>query len=128
MVRDRRARALVALEPPYLAPSRDAPTEQERFLGRWILEGSKPGAAAAAVWLSHRVIPLDVRGYGFLVARTSAAARRLHDALGGDALAPCRAVRFPAARSQPRQLDRDASVAVHGLAASTPSTKRSTMR
>ncbi len=95
MVRDRRARALVAIEPPYLAPTDADALDDERFLGRWILEGSKPGAAAAAVWLAHRVIPLDVRGYGYLLARTSAAARKLHAALGGAALAPCRAVVFP---------------------------------
>jgi tyrosine decarboxylase len=95
LVRDRRARALVALEPPYLAPASDDEPDEERFLGRWILEGSKPGAAAAAVWLTHRVIPLNVDGYGFLVARTTAAARRFHEALGGDRLAPFRAVRLP---------------------------------
>lgn len=33
-------------------------------LGKFILEGSKPGAAAAAVWLNHRMMPLDLDGYG----------------------------------------------------------------
>ncbi|MGH7584247.1 MAG: pyridoxal phosphate-dependent decarboxylase family protein, partial [Gemmatimonadales bacterium] len=94
LVRDRRARALVAIEPPYLAPAGDDAPDEVRFLGRWILEGSKPGAAAAAVWLSHRVIPLDVNGYGFLISRTADAARRFHDALGADALSPFRAVRL----------------------------------
>jgi glutamate/tyrosine decarboxylase-like PLP-dependent enzyme len=79
LLRDRRGRNLVSLDPPYLDPG-DAPVG-EGFLGRWILEGSKPGAAAAATWLSHRVIPLDVSGHGFLVHRTAAGARRLHAAL-----------------------------------------------
>ena len=34
----------------------------ERFLGRYIFEGSKPGAARGGVWLSHKVLPLDERG------------------------------------------------------------------
>lgn len=82
LLRDRRARALVAIDPPYLAPSSHDARDDERFLGRWILEGSKPGAAAAAVWLSHRVVPLDERGYGAIIARAVAGAHRLHAALG----------------------------------------------
>jgi glutamate/tyrosine decarboxylase-like PLP-dependent enzyme len=78
LLRDRRARALVSQEPPYLAHDDG---DASGFLGRWILEGSKPGAAAAAVWLSHRVVPLDLDGYGHLVAETSAGARALHAAL-----------------------------------------------
>lgn len=94
LVRDRRARALVSLDPPYLAPSDDPDRSEEGFIGRWILEGSKPGAAAAAVWLTHRVIPLDERGYGHLITRTVEGAYRLHAALAGDALAPFGVIRF----------------------------------
>lgn len=36
-------------------------------VGLYILEGSKPGAAAAAVWLSHSLIPLDNEGHGRLI-------------------------------------------------------------
>ncbi len=94
LLRDRRGRNLVSLDPPYLDPGPEG--GDEGFLGRWILEGSKPGAAAAAVWLSHRVIPLDVRGYGYLVHRTAAGARALHRALGvPGALGRFRAVRLP---------------------------------
>ncbi|MBL0179995.1 MAG: hypothetical protein IPP98_12830 [Gemmatimonadetes bacterium] len=81
LLRDRRARALVAIDPPYLTQSTHDAHADERFLGRWILEGSKPGAAAAAVWLSHRVVPLDERGYGTIIARAVAGAHRLHQAL-----------------------------------------------
>ncbi len=80
LLRDRRGRNLVSLDPPYLSPAPGG--GDDGFLGRWILEGSKPGAAAAAVWLSHRVIPLDVGGHGHLVHRTAAGARALHRALG----------------------------------------------
>jgi glutamate/tyrosine decarboxylase-like PLP-dependent enzyme len=94
LLRDRRSRHLVSLEPPYLTPSPGG--DSEGFLGRWILEGSKPGAAAAAVWLSHRVVPLTIEGYGHLIQRTAAGARRLHAALGAPgALGDCRAVLLP---------------------------------
>lgn len=95
LVRDGRTRHLVATDPPYLSPG-DGPTpDTERFLGRYILEGSKPGAAAAAVWLSHKVIPLDERGYGYLIERTVAGAQRFHSALAGADLAPFRVVMLP---------------------------------
>ncbi|HEX5817274.1 MAG TPA: hypothetical protein VFY20_00250, partial [Gemmatimonadales bacterium] len=93
LLRDRRARELVAVDPPYLTPA-DEKGGEERFIGRFIFEGSKPGAAAAAVWLSHKVLPLDERGYGFLIGRTVAGARALHAALGDD-IAPFRLARLP---------------------------------
>jgi len=82
LLRDRRARELVAIDPPYLVPARGVGADEDRFLGRFIFEGSKPGASAAAVWLSHTVLPLDERGYGRLIERTMVGARRLHAALG----------------------------------------------
>ena len=95
LVRDGRTRHLVATDPPYLSPAEGPAPDTERFLGRYILEGSKPGAAAAAVWLSHKVIPLDERGYGYLIERTVAGAHRFHSALAGSDLAPFRAVMLP---------------------------------
>ncbi|HUF35410.1 MAG TPA: pyridoxal-dependent decarboxylase [Gemmatimonadales bacterium] len=95
LVRDGRTRQLVATDPPYLSPAELPATETERFLGRYILEGSKPGAAAAAVWLSHKVLPLDQRGYGYLIERTVAGARRFHAALAGADLGPYRTVMLP---------------------------------
>jgi glutamate/tyrosine decarboxylase-like PLP-dependent enzyme len=94
LVRDGRTRQLVATDPPYLAPDQPG-SETEPFLGRYILEGSKPGAAAAAVWLSHKVLPLDERGYGYLIERTVAGARRLHAALSAADLGPFRIVMLP---------------------------------
>jgi glutamate/tyrosine decarboxylase-like PLP-dependent enzyme len=95
LVRDGRVRQLVATDPPYLSPVASRPSGTERFLGRYILEGSKPGAAAAAVWLSHKVIPLDERGYGHLIGRTVMGARRFHAALGSADLSPFRAILLP---------------------------------
>lgn len=93
LLKDRRARELVAVDPPYLTATGREP--DELFLGRCILEGSKPGAAAAAVWLSHRVLPLDERGYGHLVARTVMGAHRLHGALATSDVTPFRIVTLP---------------------------------
>ena len=70
LLKDRRARELAAVDPPYLAPAGQAKGTEQEYLGRFIFEGSKPGAAAAAVWLSHKVLPLDESGYGFLIGRT----------------------------------------------------------
>jgi glutamate/tyrosine decarboxylase-like PLP-dependent enzyme len=49
----------------------DVPRRQKlRNLGQYILEGSKPGASAAAVHVTHRVLPLDSTGLGRLLAVT----------------------------------------------------------
>lgn len=95
LLRDRRARELVATEPPYLLPTKGLRSSEDLFLGRFILEGSKPGAAAAAVWLSHKVLPLDERGYGYLIQRTMVGARKLHAALSRADLDPFRVVMLP---------------------------------
>ncbi len=66
------------------APYLDAPCENGSqtdlldSIGVSILEGSKPGAAAAAVWLSHTLIPLDNAGHGRLLKETIRNACELH--------------------------------------------------
>ena len=50
-------------------------------VGIYGIEGSKPGAAAASVWLSHQVIPPDQSGYGRLLAKCIFASRRFYAAL-----------------------------------------------
>jgi glutamate/tyrosine decarboxylase-like PLP-dependent enzyme len=95
LLRDRRGRELVAIDPPYLLPTRGLDSAEDLFLGRFIFEGSKPGAAAASIWLSHKVLPLDERGHGRLVERTAIGARRLHAALSSADLAPFRVVMLP---------------------------------
>ena len=59
---------------PYTYHVKDRPN-----LGLITLEGSRPGAAAAACWLTQRVIPLDASGYGAIVGAGMRVARRLHD-------------------------------------------------
>ncbi|MCC6659739.1 MAG: hypothetical protein IT437_02510 [Phycisphaerales bacterium] len=65
---------------PYIAET-DADPESDRraeTIGVYVLEGSKPGAAAAAVWLSHTLIPLDTSGHGKLIGETIRNACELH--------------------------------------------------
>ncbi|MEO8026112.1 MAG: pyridoxal-dependent decarboxylase [Bryobacteraceae bacterium] len=50
-------------------------------VGPFIVEGSKPGAAVAACWLSHRLIPPDRTGYGEIIRASLLAARELYERL-----------------------------------------------
>ena len=91
--RDRRSRDLIAIEAPYIF---HRGTSAAGYIGRFILEGSKPGAAAAAVWMSHKVLPLDARGYGRLIGETARGALTLHRRLSAGDWAPFRVVPLPA--------------------------------
>jgi glutamate/tyrosine decarboxylase-like PLP-dependent enzyme len=48
-------------------------------IGHYVLEGSKPGAAAAAAWTAHQVCPLNVNGYGQILGRTIKTANMFYD-------------------------------------------------
>ena len=49
----------------------DTPMDEKlRGLGQYILEGSKSGAAAASVYVTHKVLPLDTDGFGRLLRKT----------------------------------------------------------
>lgn len=98
--RDERQRFLVAFMPPYLDGGR------EPGVGFFGVEGSKPGAAAAGVWLSHRVVPPDRGGHGRLLGRALFNSRRLYAAiatLGVDHedILVVPGVRLPAERDAP---------------------------
>lgn len=45
----------------------------------FILEGSKPGAAAAALWLSNKSIPLTRQAHGTIIKNTMLATRELYE-------------------------------------------------
>jgi len=49
-------------------------------VGIYGLEGSKPGAAAAAAYMSHQVIPLDQSGYGQILGKCLFNSKRLYSA------------------------------------------------
>jgi hypothetical protein len=46
-------------------------------VGPYILEGSKPGAAAMACWLAHKTIPLDHANHGRIVRSSLLSAQKL---------------------------------------------------
>jgi hypothetical protein len=69
-------RDLVSLKAPVVYHGGVDPT-----VGVFGVEGSKPGAAAAAVYLSHRVIRPDQTGYGKILGRTLFNSKRLYAAL-----------------------------------------------
>jgi glutamate/tyrosine decarboxylase-like PLP-dependent enzyme/anti-sigma regulatory factor (Ser/Thr protein kinase) len=77
--RDGRVRELVAQEAAYVLGGRSARQPGEVHIGKSILEGSKPGAAAAATFLSHRVVPPNRNGYGAVLGQTIRIARAFYD-------------------------------------------------
>jgi tyrosine decarboxylase len=51
------------------------------LLGAYILEGSKSGAIAAAVWAAHKVLPLNITGFGKLIGASIEGAYRFYNYL-----------------------------------------------
>jgi glutamate/tyrosine decarboxylase-like PLP-dependent enzyme len=49
--------------------------------GPFILEGSRPGASACALWLSTHIIPLTMKKHGSIVRASLLSARMLYEAL-----------------------------------------------
>ena len=78
--RDHRAVALLAEQADYVFDGEGADGYMARYrrLGQFIPEGSKSGAAAAAVYVTHRVLPLDHANFGRLPAQTIRAAEAFH--------------------------------------------------
>jgi glutamate/tyrosine decarboxylase-like PLP-dependent enzyme len=75
VARNREAVDFITQDAAYVFDVEDGGEEQPRGqrlmnLGRYILEGSKAGAAAAAVHVTHRTLPLDQTGFGRLLAQT----------------------------------------------------------
>ncbi|CAD5299459.1 MULTISPECIES: pyridoxal-dependent decarboxylase [unclassified Imperialibacter] len=50
----------------------------DEAIGPYIIEGSKPGAAALATWLTHKTIPLHRNGHGKIIRQSLAGAQRLY--------------------------------------------------
>ena len=78
--RDHRAMALLAEQADYVFHDATAAGYVARYrsLGQFIPEGSKPGAAAAAAFVTHRVLPLDHANFGRLQAHTIVSAEAFH--------------------------------------------------
>jgi glutamate/tyrosine decarboxylase-like PLP-dependent enzyme len=73
--RDGRQRRLVSVKASYIDSGSDA------GVGFFGIEGSKPGAAAAGVWLSHQAIPTDTTGYGRILGQAMFNSKRLYAAI-----------------------------------------------
>ena len=78
--RDHRGMRLLAESADYVFHS-EAPADylaHYRHLGQYTIEGSKPGAAAAAAYVTHKVLPLDHTGFGQLQRHSILAAEAFH--------------------------------------------------
>ena len=78
--RDHRAMCLLSERADYVFHGTAAPDYLARYrnLGQYIPEGSKSGAAAAGVYVAHKVLPLDHRHFGRLTRATVRAAEAFH--------------------------------------------------
>jgi glutamate/tyrosine decarboxylase-like PLP-dependent enzyme len=84
--RNDRVRHFLTQEAPYITVTAAANIQTRQYsppvnVGPFILEGSKPGAAAASCWLSHRMIPPNRQGYGEIARASLLAARELYERL-----------------------------------------------
>ena len=59
-VRDKQILKLISYHAAYV----ESGSDEDVPLGHNIMEGSKAGATAAAVWATHRTVPLNLDGYG----------------------------------------------------------------
>ena len=75
---DRRIVELISYFAAYVFEKSD---ENPMLLGSYIMEGSKAGAAVAAVWMAHRVVPLNVAGYGRIIGDSIEGAYRFYRSL-----------------------------------------------
>ncbi|WP_258036602.1 pyridoxal-dependent decarboxylase, partial [Bacillus thuringiensis] len=64
VVKDIRMRDVISYFATYVF---EKGTDIPALLGAYMLEGSKAGATAASVWTAHKVLPLNVTGYGKLL-------------------------------------------------------------
>jgi len=87
LFRDYHVRDAVSFAAPYLPE--DESDGFSGFLGRWTLEGSRPGAPAVSAYLSQAVVPLDQSGHGALVRdclhALRSVVRTLRERFGADA-------------------------------------------
>jgi len=72
---------LIEQKAPYISEAQEyvgaVKGSERKAIGPYILEGSKPGAAATACWLAHKTIPLDATGHGRIMRATLLNAKKL---------------------------------------------------
>jgi len=69
--------------PPKYIKEIDVPHKEDNIqtdaFAPFILEGSKPGAAASALWFSSKMIPLNRKNHGTIIRESFIVARELHE-------------------------------------------------
>lgn len=75
VISDRRYSQVVARKSKYFNPSHKGLMD----FGIHTLEGARPGAAVAAVWMMHRLLGLHKNGYGALLSENLWAVRKLEE-------------------------------------------------
>lgn len=78
--KDKRIKPATLCKAPYINNTTKA-EDEDSYIGGYILEGSKSGAAAAACWLAHNVTPLNQNGYGKLISAPIKDACRIYEML-----------------------------------------------
>ena len=81
--KNEKVRDLISFDAPYIFREAEE-REEEPYIGRYILEGSKPGAAAVACWLAHEIVPLNQSGYGYIIGKSLQSAHELSLKLAED--------------------------------------------
>lgn len=94
--RDKRVKPATMCKAPYINNTTKA-DDDDAYIGGYILEGSKPGAAASACWLAHEIIPLNKNGYGKIISGPVQNAHLLYDLLRNTKFegADCRVLNIP---------------------------------
>jgi len=78
VLKDRRIIELISYFAAYVFEKSD---DNPMLLGSYIMEGSKAGAAVAAVWMAHKVVPLNRDGYGRIIGDSIEGAYRFYRSL-----------------------------------------------
>jgi tyrosine decarboxylase len=78
VAKDRRVIDIISYFAAYVFEKNDS---NPILLGSYIMEGSKAGAAVAAVWMAHRVVPLNIKGYGRIIGHSIEGAFRFYRSL-----------------------------------------------
>ncbi|MGJ0576835.1 pyridoxal phosphate-dependent decarboxylase family protein [Xenorhabdus bovienii] len=82
-MKDKRILDLISSRALYVFEENDnqsnSPASNRGVLGASIMEGSKSGATAAALWAAHRLLPLNISGYGKVIAAGIVTANQLLD-------------------------------------------------
>jgi len=80
LAKDTRVKDLISYFAAYVF-AQGMSNENPILLGSYIMEGSKAGASVAAVWAAHKVVPLNISGYGRIIGRSQEVAQRFYKAL-----------------------------------------------